>query len=63
MEKDLMLGLTDGSRRGIQCAKCSEETQGTLKMNWHDILAATQNKARCKHLIYKAVENGKHQQE
>lgn len=45
MEKYLMLELTDGNRRGIQCARWSEETQGTLKMNWHEILAATQNRA------------------
>jgi hypothetical protein len=56
MEKDLMLGMTDGSKRGIQCTRWSEEKQGTLKMNWHDILAATQNRAQCKHLIHKAMD-------
>jgi len=63
LEKDMMLGLTDGSSRGIQCARWSEEIQGTLKMNWHDILAAAQNRAQRKHLIYKVVDNRKHQQE
>jgi hypothetical protein len=63
MEKDLMLGPTDGSRRGIQCTRRSEEIRGTLKMNWHDILAASQNREQWKHLIYKAVENRKHQQQ
>jgi hypothetical protein len=63
MEKDVMLGLKDGSRRGIQYARWSEEIQGTLKMNWHDILAATQNRAQCKNLIHKAVEKRKHHQE
>jgi len=63
MEKNLMLGLTYGSKRGILCARWSEEIQGTLKMNWHDILAATQNRAQCKHLIHKAMEKRKHQQE
>jgi hypothetical protein len=63
LEKDLVLGLTDGSSRGIQGTRWSEEIQGILKMNWHDILAATQNRAQCKHLIYKVMENRKHQQE
>jgi len=55
MEKDMMLGMTDGSRRGVLCTRWSEKIQWTLKMNWHDILAATQNKSQCKYLIYKAV--------
>jgi len=63
LEKDLVLGLTDGSSRGIQGTRWSEEIQGILKMNWHDILAATQNRAQCKHLIYKVMENRKHRQE
>jgi len=44
IEKDLMFGLTDGSsRRGRHRTRWTDEIQGTLTMNWHDILTAMQN--------------------
>jgi hypothetical protein len=36
VEKDLMFGLTDGSRRERQCTRWTNEIQGTTTMNWHD---------------------------
>jgi hypothetical protein len=39
-----MFGLADGSkRRGRHRTRWTEEIQGTMMMNWHDILTATQN--------------------
>jgi len=44
VEKGLMSGLTDGSRRiGRHRTRWTDEIQGTLTMNWHGILTATQN--------------------
>jgi len=44
IEKDLMFALTDGSkRRGRYRTRWKDEIQGTLTMNWHGILNATQN--------------------
>jgi hypothetical protein len=37
IEKDLMFGLTDGSRRGRHRTRWTAEIQRTLTMNWHDI--------------------------
>jgi hypothetical protein len=46
LKKDLMLGLTDGSRRrGRQRTKWTDEIQRTMTMNWHDTINATQNNA------------------
>lgn len=44
MEKDLMLGLTDGYRRGKQHTRWTDKIQGTLMMNWCGILTAMQNR-------------------
>jgi hypothetical protein len=44
IEKVLMFGLTDGSSRsGRHRARWTDEMQGTLTMNWHDILTVIQN--------------------
>jgi hypothetical protein len=64
LEKDLMLGLTDGSRRrGRQQTKWTDEIQRTTMMNWHDTINATQNRTQSRDLIYKAMENRKRQNE
>ena len=42
MEKDLMLGQTNGCRRGRQHTRWRDEIQGTMMMNWYDILTAIQ---------------------
>ena len=47
LEKDLMLGLTDGSRRrGRQRTKVTDEIRRTMTMNWHDTINATQNRTQ-----------------
>ena len=62
LEKHLMLGLTDGSRRGgRQRTKWTDETRRTMTMNWHDTINATQNRTQWRDMIYKAVENRKRQ--
>jgi hypothetical protein len=65
LEKGLMLGLTDGSRRrGRQRTKWTDEIRRTMTiMNWHDTINATQNRMHWRDLIYKAVENRKRQNE
>jgi hypothetical protein len=60
LEKVMMLGLTDGSRRGgRQRTKWTDEIRRTITMNWHDTINATQNRMQWRDLIYKAVENRK----
>lgn len=59
MEKDLVLGLTDGYRKGRQCTTWTDEIRGALMMNWHDILTATQKRMQWRDLIYMATENRK----
>jgi hypothetical protein len=59
LEKDLMLGLTDGSRRGRQRTKWTDEIRRTMTMTWHDTINATQNRTQRRNLIYKAVENNR----
>jgi hypothetical protein len=63
LEKDLMLGLTDGSRRGRQQTKWTDEIRRTMTMNCHDTINATPNRTQCRNLIYKAVDNRKRQNE
>jgi hypothetical protein len=59
-KKDLMLRPTDGNRRRRrQHTRWTDEMQGTLMMNWCNILTAMQNRVQWRDLIYKAVENGK----
>jgi len=60
MKKDLMLGMTDGNRSTVH--KMVRKNTRNPENNWHNILAATQNRAQYKYLIYKATENRKHQQ-
>jgi hypothetical protein len=64
LEEDLMLGLTDGSRRrGSQRTKWTGETRRTMTMNWHDTINVTQSRTQWRDLMYKAVENRKRQNE
>jgi hypothetical protein len=47
LEKDLMLGLTDGSRRrGRQQTKWTDKIRRTMTMNWHDTINATLNRTQ-----------------
>jgi hypothetical protein len=62
LEKDLMLGLTDSSRRGRQRTKWTHEIRRTMTMNWHTI-NATKNRTQWRNLIYMAVENRKRQRD
>jgi len=56
MEKDLRLGLKDGSRRREnQRKRWTDKIRGTLMMNWYTM----QNRAQERDMIYKAMENRK----
>jgi hypothetical protein len=63
LEKGLMLGLTDGSRRGRQRTKWTDEIRRTMTMNRHHTINAMQNRTQWSDIIYNAVENRKRQNE
>ena len=60
LEKDLMLGLREGSRkRGRQCTRWIEEIKKTINLEWREILNATQDRRKWRLMIHKIAESRK----
>ena len=58
MEKDLMLGHTEGTRRrGRQRTRWMREIQSTMGCSWRELLNATQDRRLWKEGVQKAVVN------